>query len=173
MKMVCSSGWSIAVSICVLWRPTLFPLHKRSHRHPMLCPQYSYNQVRRPIPRCLSPDLDVRWFKMQYGQNKSCATQLSPVFSSQQFETWAHIFLVLFTARVHSILSSPGETHVHGEAQLPDCSSITDTHNNETLYMLVKELGGHLELKFKMPDDHARQVRCTVFINFSFLMSTF
>uniref|UniRef100_A0A8C4Y6W2 Tetratricopeptide repeat domain 17 n=1 Tax=Gopherus evgoodei TaxID=1825980 RepID=A0A8C4Y6W2_9SAUR len=60
--------------------------------------------------------------------------------------------------RVHSILSSPGEAHVHGEAQLPDCSSITNVRNNETLYTLVKELDGHLELKFKMPDDHARQI---------------
>uniref|UniRef100_A0A8C4Y6U0 Tetratricopeptide repeat domain 17 n=1 Tax=Gopherus evgoodei TaxID=1825980 RepID=A0A8C4Y6U0_9SAUR len=54
--------------------------------------------------------------------------------------------------------SSPGEAHVHGEAQLPDCSSITNVRNNETLYTLVKELDGHLELKFKMPDDHARQI---------------
>ncbi|KAM9147825.1 tetratricopeptide repeat protein 17 isoform 3-T3 [Pangshura tecta] len=59
--------------------------------------------------------------------------------------------------RVHSILSSPGEAHVHGEAQLPDCSSVTDVRNNETLYTLVKEQDGHLELKFQMPDDHARQ----------------
>ncbi|CAM5121389.1 unnamed protein product [Eretmochelys imbricata] len=59
---------------------------------------------------------------------------------------------------VQSILSSPGEAHVHGEAQLPDCSSIIDVRNNETLYMLVKELDGHLELKFKIPDDHARQI---------------
>lgn len=47
----------------------------------------------------------------------------------------------------------------HGETQAPDCSSITDARNNESLNILVKELDSKLDLKFKMPDDQARQVR--------------
>ncbi|NWI22763.1 TTC17 protein, partial [Sula dactylatra] len=45
-----------------------------------------------------------------------------------------------------------------GETQAPDCSSITDARNNESLNILVKELDSNLDLKFKMPDDQARQV---------------
>uniref|UniRef100_A0A8C3JWQ2 Tetratricopeptide repeat protein 17 n=1 Tax=Calidris pygmaea TaxID=425635 RepID=A0A8C3JWQ2_9CHAR len=44
------------------------------------------------------------------------------------------------------------------EGQIPDCSSITDARNNESLNILVKELDSNLDLKFKMPDDQARQV---------------
>uniref|UniRef100_A0A8B9RSX9 Tetratricopeptide repeat protein 17 n=1 Tax=Accipiter nisus TaxID=211598 RepID=A0A8B9RSX9_9AVES len=46
----------------------------------------------------------------------------------------------------------------HGETQAPDCSSITDARNNESLNILVKQLDSNLDLKFKMPDDQARQV---------------
>ncbi|NXN99838.1 TTC17 protein, partial [Rhinopomastus cyanomelas] len=46
----------------------------------------------------------------------------------------------------------------HGETQTPDCSSITDARNNESLNILVKELESNLDLKFKLPDDQARQV---------------
>ncbi|NXN08972.1 TTC17 protein, partial [Indicator maculatus] len=53
---------------------------------------------------------------------------------------------------------SPGDPVGHGETQAPDCSSITDTRNNESLNMLVKELDSNLGLEFKMPDDQARQV---------------
>uniref|UniRef100_A0A8C6ZI28 Tetratricopeptide repeat protein 17 n=1 Tax=Nothoprocta perdicaria TaxID=30464 RepID=A0A8C6ZI28_NOTPE len=53
----------------------------------------------------------------------------------------------------------PGEDgSVVDEAQPPDCSSITDARNNESLYLLVKELDTNLDLKFKMPDDRARQI---------------
>ncbi|KFV85380.1 Tetratricopeptide repeat protein 17, partial [Struthio camelus australis] len=60
--------------------------------------------------------------------------------------------------QVRSILSISGEAVVHGETQPPDCSSITDARNNESLYLLVKELDSNLDLKFKMPDDQARQI---------------
>uniref|UniRef100_A0A8C9EQQ6 Tetratricopeptide repeat domain 17 n=1 Tax=Pavo cristatus TaxID=9049 RepID=A0A8C9EQQ6_PAVCR len=46
----------------------------------------------------------------------------------------------------------------HEDTQVPDCSSITDARNNESLYLLVKELDGNLDLKMKMPDDQARQI---------------
>ncbi|XP_061854180.1 tetratricopeptide repeat protein 17 isoform X1 [Colius striatus] len=60
--------------------------------------------------------------------------------------------------RVQSILSIPTDTLGHEESQAPDCSSITDARNNESLNVLVKELDRNLDLKFKMPDDQARQV---------------
>ncbi|PKU30041.1 tetratricopeptide repeat protein hypothetical protein [Limosa lapponica baueri] len=59
--------------------------------------------------------------------------------------------------RVQPILSIPRDTIEHGESQAPDCSSITDARNNESLNILVKELDSNLDLKFKMPDDQARQ----------------
>uniref|UniRef100_A0A6I8NVZ2 Tetratricopeptide repeat protein 17 n=1 Tax=Ornithorhynchus anatinus TaxID=9258 RepID=A0A6I8NVZ2_ORNAN len=57
--------------------------------------------------------------------------------------------------RVHTSID---KQELSGEPSTPDCSSITDLRNNETLYFLVKELDSHLDLKFKMPDDHARQI---------------
>lgn len=61
------------------------------------------------------------------------------------------------------------------EAYEPDCSSVTDTHKSDSLF---QELVGHLELKVKMPDDHAKQVRdvcvillnCCIFLVFSILL---
>lgn len=67
--------------------------------------------------------------------------------------------LDLFIPRVQSILNIARESVGHGENQAPDCSPITDARNNESLFLLVKELDSNLDLKFKMPDDHARQVR--------------
>lgn len=67
--------------------------------------------------------------------------------------------LDLFIPRVQSILNTARESVGHGETQAPDCSSITDARNNESLFLLVKELNSNLDLKFKMPDDQARQVR--------------
>uniref|UniRef100_A0A8C3B4T8 Tetratricopeptide repeat protein 17 n=1 Tax=Cairina moschata TaxID=8855 RepID=A0A8C3B4T8_CAIMO len=60
--------------------------------------------------------------------------------------------------RVQSILNIARESVGHGENQAPDCSPITDARNNESLFLLVKELDSNLDLKFKMPDDHARQI---------------
>ncbi|XP_056203768.1 tetratricopeptide repeat protein 17 isoform X2 [Falco biarmicus] len=60
--------------------------------------------------------------------------------------------------RIQPILSIPRDIVGHGETQAPDCSSITDARNNESLNILVKELDSNLNLKFKMPDDQARQV---------------
>ncbi|XP_042730815.1 tetratricopeptide repeat protein 17 [Lagopus leucura] len=60
--------------------------------------------------------------------------------------------------RVQSILNIPREAVGHEDTQVPDCSSITDARNNESLYLLVKELDGNLDLKMKMPDDQARQI---------------
>uniref|UniRef100_A0A8C5ULL4 Tetratricopeptide repeat protein 17 n=1 Tax=Malurus cyaneus samueli TaxID=2593467 RepID=A0A8C5ULL4_9PASS len=56
------------------------------------------------------------------------------------------------------IIKSCIYTAEHEEAQAPDCSSITDARNNESLNILVKELDTNLDLKFRMPDDRARQV---------------
>jgi len=67
--------------------------------------------------------------------------------------------LALLIARVQPILTIPKDTVGHEETQAPDCSSITDARNNESLNILVKELNSNLDLKFKMPDDQARQVR--------------
>lgn len=69
--------------------------------------------------------------------------------------------LVLLIARIQSILNIPREAVGHEDTQVPDCSSITDARNNESLYLLVRELDGNLDLKMKMPDDQARQVRET------------
>ncbi|XP_053922628.1 tetratricopeptide repeat protein 17 isoform X1 [Cuculus canorus] len=60
--------------------------------------------------------------------------------------------------RIQPVLSMPEDTVGHGENQAPDCSSITDARNNESLNILVKELDSNLDLKFKMPDDQAKQV---------------
>uniref|UniRef100_A0A8D2N7Q0 Tetratricopeptide repeat domain 17 n=1 Tax=Zonotrichia albicollis TaxID=44394 RepID=A0A8D2N7Q0_ZONAL len=60
--------------------------------------------------------------------------------------------------RIQPILNIPGDIVEHGEAQAPDCSSITDARNNESLNILVKELDTNLDLKFRMPDNQARQV---------------
>ncbi|XP_053801440.1 tetratricopeptide repeat protein 17 isoform X2 [Vidua chalybeata] len=60
--------------------------------------------------------------------------------------------------RIQPILNIPRDTVGHGEAQAPDCSSITDARNNESLNILVKELDTNLDLKFRMPDDQARQI---------------
>ncbi|KAB1272274.1 Tetratricopeptide repeat protein 17 [Camelus dromedarius] len=43
------------------------------------------------------------------------------------------------------------------EAQTPDCS-ITDFRKSQTLSYLVKELEVRMDLKAKMPDDHARKI---------------
>ncbi|XP_065737780.1 tetratricopeptide repeat protein 17 isoform X3 [Phocoena phocoena] len=43
------------------------------------------------------------------------------------------------------------------EAQTPDCS-ITDIRKSQTLSYLVKELEVRMDLKAKMPDDHARKI---------------
>lgn len=67
--------------------------------------------------------------------------------------------MVLVVARVQPILSVSRDAVGLEEGQAPDCSSITDARNNETLNILVKELETNLDLKFKMPDDQARQVR--------------
>ncbi|EOB06262.1 Tetratricopeptide repeat protein 17, partial [Anas platyrhynchos] len=63
-----------------------------------------------------------------------------------------------FRQVVQSILNTARESVGHGETQAPDCSPITDARNNESLFLLVKELDSNLDLKFKMPDDHARQI---------------
>lgn len=73
--------------------------------------------------------------------------------------TCCSFVLVLLIARIQPILNIPRDTVEHGEAQAPDCSSITDARNNESLNILVKELDTNLDLKFRMPDDQARQVR--------------
>ncbi|KFQ16435.1 Tetratricopeptide repeat protein 17, partial [Leptosomus discolor] len=63
-----------------------------------------------------------------------------------------------FRQVVQPILSIPRDTVGREETQAPDCSSITGARNNESLNILVKELDRNLGLKFKMPDDQARQV---------------
>ncbi|KYO21816.1 tetratricopeptide repeat protein 17 [Alligator mississippiensis] len=60
--------------------------------------------------------------------------------------------------RVHSIPDGLEKAPAHEETPPPDCSSITDARNNETQYLFFKDLDSHLDLKFKMPDDQARQI---------------
>ncbi|XP_028371006.1 tetratricopeptide repeat protein 17 isoform X2 [Phyllostomus discolor] len=57
--------------------------------------------------------------------------------------------------RIHELNSDdyPSEE----EAQTPDCS-ITDFRKSQTLSYLVKELEVRMDLKAKMPDDHARKI---------------
>ncbi|KAJ6667171.1 hypothetical protein lerEdw1_017149 [Lerista edwardsae] len=63
--------------------------------------------------------------------------------------------------RIESIFSRPVEDHAQTEVHEPDCSSITDAHNNEPLNLWIEELDSRLDLKEKMPDDHAKQVLYT------------
>ncbi|XP_042315642.1 tetratricopeptide repeat protein 17 [Sceloporus undulatus] len=60
--------------------------------------------------------------------------------------------------RIHSILNSPGENHAQTDVYEPDCSSITDVHNSDSTYLLIKQLANHLDLNVKMPDDHAKKI---------------
>lgn len=61
-------------------------------------------------------------------------------------------------ARIHELNSDDYSSEE--EAQTPDCS-ITDFRKSQTLSYLVKELEVRMDLKAKMPDDHARKVRLT------------
>uniref|UniRef100_A0A8D0L4X3 Tetratricopeptide repeat protein 17 n=1 Tax=Sphenodon punctatus TaxID=8508 RepID=A0A8D0L4X3_SPHPU len=74
--------------------------------------------------------------------------------------------------QVVSILSSSREFSAHEETHAPDCSSVTDARNNESMSLLFKELDSHLDLKFKMPDYRAGQVRSCLLLN-SFHYSLF
>ncbi|XP_025030090.1 tetratricopeptide repeat protein 17 [Python bivittatus] len=60
--------------------------------------------------------------------------------------------------RIRSILDNPGEDLTQTEVHEPDCSSITDTPNSDSVYFLIKELNRHLDLTEKMPDDYAKQI---------------
>ncbi|XP_049636661.1 tetratricopeptide repeat protein 17 [Suncus etruscus] len=57
--------------------------------------------------------------------------------------------------RIHELHS--GDYSSEEEAQTPDCS-ITDFRKSHTLSYLVKELEVRMDLKAKMPDDHARKI---------------
>nr|XP_045227617.1 tetratricopeptide repeat protein 17 isoform X3 [Macaca fascicularis] len=57
--------------------------------------------------------------------------------------------------RIHELSSDDYSTEE--EAQTPDCS-ITDFRKSHTLSYLVKELEVRMDLKAKMPDDHARKI---------------
>nr|XP_020653843.1 tetratricopeptide repeat protein 17 isoform X2 [Pogona vitticeps] len=58
---------------------------------------------------------------------------------------------------IHSV-SSPREIHAQTDVYEPDCSSITEPYNGDTTYSLIKELDSHLDLRVKMPDDHAKDI---------------
>ncbi|KAB0347553.1 hypothetical protein FD754_012410, partial [Muntiacus muntjak] len=57
--------------------------------------------------------------------------------------------------RIHELNSDDYSSEE--EAQTPDCS-ITDIRKSQTLSYLVKELEVRMDLKAKMPDDHARKI---------------
>uniref|UniRef100_A0A8C6FLY3 Tetratricopeptide repeat protein 17 n=1 Tax=Moschus moschiferus TaxID=68415 RepID=A0A8C6FLY3_MOSMO len=57
--------------------------------------------------------------------------------------------------RIHELNSDDYSSEE--EAQNPDCST-TDIRKSETLSYLVKELEVRMDLKAKMPDDHARKI---------------
>ncbi|XP_059243048.1 tetratricopeptide repeat protein 17 isoform X1 [Mustela nigripes] len=57
--------------------------------------------------------------------------------------------------RIHELSSDDYSSEE--EAQTPDCS-ITDFRKSQTLSYLVKELEVRMDLKAKMPDDHARKI---------------
>ncbi|XP_040836067.1 tetratricopeptide repeat protein 17 isoform X4 [Ochotona curzoniae] len=57
--------------------------------------------------------------------------------------------------RIHELTSDDYSSEE--EAQTPDCS-ITDFRKSHTLSYLVKELEVRMDLKAKMPDDHARKI---------------
>lgn len=67
-------------------------------------------------------------------------------------------FVPFSCARIHELNSDDYSSEE--EAQTPDCS-ITDFRKSQTLSYLVKELEVRMDLKAKMPDDHARKVRLT------------
>lgn len=60
--------------------------------------------------------------------------------------------------RIESIFKTPVEDHPQTEIYEPDCSSIMDAHNNDPSYLWIEELENNLDLKEKIPDDHAKQV---------------
>ncbi|XP_032975460.1 tetratricopeptide repeat protein 17 isoform X3 [Rhinolophus ferrumequinum] len=57
--------------------------------------------------------------------------------------------------RIHELNSDDYSSEE--EAQTPDCS-VTDFRKSQTLSYLVKELEVRMDLKAKMPDDHARKI---------------
>ncbi|XP_016053138.1 PREDICTED: tetratricopeptide repeat protein 17 isoform X1 [Miniopterus natalensis] len=57
--------------------------------------------------------------------------------------------------RIHELTSDDYSSEE--EAQTPDCS-ITDFRKSQTLSYLVKDLEVRMDLKAKMPDDHARKI---------------
>ncbi|XP_066893135.1 tetratricopeptide repeat protein 17 isoform X7 [Kogia breviceps] len=57
--------------------------------------------------------------------------------------------------RIHELNSDDYSSEE--EAQTPDCS-VTDIRKSQTLSYLVKELEVRMDLKAKMPDDHARKI---------------
>lgn len=61
-------------------------------------------------------------------------------------------------ARIHELTSDDYSSEE--EAKTPDCS-ITDSTKSHALSYLVKELEVRMDLKAKIPDDHARKVRLT------------
>ncbi|KAG8125966.1 hypothetical protein E2320_021098 [Naja naja] len=60
--------------------------------------------------------------------------------------------------RIHSLLGNPEEDLTQTEFNEPDCSSITDNPNSDSVYFWIKELSSHLDLTEKMPDDYAKQI---------------
>ncbi|ETE68133.1 Tetratricopeptide repeat protein 17 [Ophiophagus hannah] len=60
--------------------------------------------------------------------------------------------------RIHSLLGNLEEDLTETEFNEPDCSSITDNPNSDSVYFWIKELSSHLDLTEKMPDDYAKQI---------------
>ncbi|KAL7992292.1 hypothetical protein Chor_016548 [Crotalus horridus] len=60
--------------------------------------------------------------------------------------------------RIHSLLGNPGEDLMQTEFNEPDCSSITDIPNSDSVYFLIKQLNSHLDLTERIPDDYAKQI---------------
>ncbi|KAK9409882.1 tetratricopeptide repeat protein 17 [Crotalus adamanteus] len=60
--------------------------------------------------------------------------------------------------RIHSLLGNPGEDLMQTEFNEPDCSSITDIPNSDSVYFLIKQLNKHLDLTERIPDDYAKQI---------------
>lgn len=68
------------------------------------------------------------------------------------------LFYCVLIVRIHSLLGSPGEDLTQTEFNEPDCSSITDIPNSDSVYFLIEQLNSHLDLTEKIPDDYAKQV---------------
>ncbi|KAK2100564.1 Tetratricopeptide repeat protein 17 [Saguinus oedipus] len=87
---------------------------------------------------------------VQFGEDSSTSSMMSVNFDVQSNQSDIND-----SVKIHELSSDDYSTEE--ETQTPDCS-ITDFRKSHTLSYLVKELEVRMDLKAKMPDDHARKI---------------